>query len=280
MIQLRCVSRLGRCFAAAAGFGFMVCQSFAGYVYEMEQTEYKNGKAGAPTAVTMLVEGDSIKMSGMGKDRSEVIYLGKDQTLLMIDHKRKSYTQLDKAMIEEMANQLKGAMAQMEAQMASMPPGQREMMERMMKGKMPQASQALDLSVKRTGEKDTIAGYKAEKVELSTASGKQSELWVASWSDLEGSEAVAESFKGMSQLFEGMVSALSQGPMSGLVGGGMQSSWLNQVEELEGFPVKSVAFDGSGRVEMETVLKSVEERKLDATEFKSPKGYKRQKVGQ
>src|SRR5690606_1935590 len=127
---------------------------------------------------------------------------------IILDHKRKSYTLLDKETVDEMAAQIQGAMAQMEEQLANMPPAQRKMMEGMMKNRMPQlGGEKLELIVKRTGDEDTIAGYEAERVDVSTSEGKQRELWVAPWSELEGSKEIAGSFTGMATMFESMMSA-------------------------------------------------------------------------
>ena len=53
-----------------------------------------------------------------------------------MDHKDKSYIVMDEAMLDEVSAQMSEAMKEMEAQLASMPPEQRAMVEQMMKGQM------------------------------------------------------------------------------------------------------------------------------------------------
>lgn len=270
---------MGRCLAAASVF--LAAEALGGFVYDMAQTEFKGGKPGESVATEIKVEGSKIKMSGLGDENSEFIYDGTQQAMLILDHKRKSFMQLDKQTIDQIASQLGEAMKQMEEQMAAMPPAQRAMMEKMMKGKMPQGAEAQpELTVTRTGEKDTLSGFKAEKVEVGSAAGKQRELWVAKWSDLKGSEEVGEAFKGMSELFAGMMSAFSQGPMSQMFQRGGETNWIEQVQKLEGFPVLTREFDAAGKILSETALSQIREMAIPASEFEAPKGYKRQKLDQ
>lgn len=269
---------LGRCLVAASVL--VVSQTFAGYVYDLSQTEFRNGKEAAENDMKIMVEDSKVKMSGYGENEGEMIYDGSDQSMLIVDHKRKSYMKLDKKTIDDLAAQLKGAMAQMEEQLANMPPAQRKMMEKMMKDRMPKAAEPkAELSISRTGEKDTVAGYKAEKVELSSPDGVRRELWVTPWTELKGSEEITSSFEGMAEFFESMISAFSQGPMAGMMQNQAQTDWLDQMHKLEGFPVKTREYNAAGKVESETTLTGIEERDIADSEFKAPKGYKRQKMG-
>ena len=54
--------------------------------------------------------------------------------------------------MKQMGQQMSAAMAQMQAAMKNMPPEQRAMMEKMMKGKMPQAAAA--------GSQDRVHGQR------------------------------------------------------------------------------------------------------------------------
>ena len=65
-----------------------------------------------------------------------MIFDGTKEVLWAINPERKTYTEMTKADVEQMAGQMNAAMAQMQAQMAQMPPAQREQMERMMAGRM------------------------------------------------------------------------------------------------------------------------------------------------
>lgn len=271
--------KLGRMLAASL---FLVTNAFAGYVYELSQTDAEDGTSSKSESgsTKFMVDGSKIKMSGFGDGGSEMIYNGDRQEMLIVNHDRKSYFQLDKKSVEEMAAKVNDAMAQMEAQLAKMPPAQRQMMENMMKDKMPAAvSEKPELTVSRTGKTDTVAGYEAERIDVMSPDGKQRELWVASWSDLKGSKQIAEAFKGMSQLFSGMMNAFSEGPLGRFAQVQTQNDWMEQMHQLNGFPVMTREFDKAGKLISETALSNVEETDIADSEFAPPKGYKRQKMG-
>lgn len=276
MFTYCCLAKLGRSVLLASVF--FVSNAFAGYVYDLSQKEVSGSGKEEDTIAKIFVDGGKIKMSGLGEN-NEVIFDGSSMALILVDHKKKSYLQMDQESIAELTSKLNDAMAEMERQLESVPPAQRKMMERMMKGKMPSMDQPkVETSVNRTGETDTIAGYKAEKVEVNSSDGSKQELWVVPWSKLGGSEEISEAFTGMSSLFDDLMGALSQGPMSGFAGGKSQSGWVDKLKGLEGFPVMAKAYDQAGKLVSETLLSDIEEVDIAASEFKAPKGYKRQKM--
>lgn len=259
----------------AVTFLLTASQAVAGYLYEFSET--RGGQA--ETAMVVRIEGASIKLSQSKEASSETIFDGGTQALMMIDHAKRRYTNLDKETLVAVAEKLTQAMAEMEAQLAGMPPAQREMMERMMKGAIPQAAAALpEVTFKRTGETDTIAGIKAEKVEQFADGRKSKELWIASWADLKGGESIKEAFVNMSELFQEIATAFSQGPMKGMFTSIGERSGMNQLADLGGFPVKAVDYDASGTVDSEMALTHFEVKAFPSETFKAPKGYKKQKV--
>lgn len=248
-------------------------QLLAGYVYEIESV----GDTDSSGSSQMMVEGSLIKMEMAGQRNGAMIYNGETRELIIIDHQRKSYMSLNEAEIAKLAAQMNAVMAEMEEQLASMPPAQRQMMENMMKSKMPQIAEKMEISVERTGEMETVAGHKAERVEMRIGTGDRRELWVTDWSNLKGGEEVAAAMKGMASLFEDFVSSMSQGPMAGMFEGG-GNNWLGKLDEMGGYPIRIREYDASGKLAAQTTLQSVEEMTIGAAAFRAPKGYKKQKM--
>lgn len=265
------VSTMGRRLVAASVLLFAT-HAFGGYVYELAPSESSD----APGS-RIMVEGSKLKMALGGSRESDIVYDGAAKELLIIDHKRKSYVGLGKEQIDKLSQKLTDAMAQMEQQLANVPPAQRKMMENMMKDRMPQLAEQVEVLVSRTGETETIAGYNAEKVEVKTGDTRQ-ELWVVDWADLEGSEQISAGMEGMSELFSGLMSTLSQSPMGNMFEG-QQANLFGQFKEIGGFPVRTREYDASGKLVSELALKGIESVSIDASEFRAPKGYKRQKMG-
>ena len=63
--------------------------------------------------------------TGMRGEKTVVIFDGTRQVLTMIDNEKKTYTEMTQEDAEKMGAQLSGMMAQIEKQMATMPPEQR-----------------------------------------------------------------------------------------------------------------------------------------------------------
>ena len=107
-----------------------------------------------------------------------MIFDGTKEVLWAINTERKTYTEMTKADVDQMAGQMNAAMAQMQAQMAQMLPAQREQMERMMAGRMgAMMAAAPKTEYRKTGSGkvgswtcDTYEGYRNNQkaVELCT----------------------------------------------------------------------------------------------------------------
>src|SRR5262245_27173356 len=64
-----------------------------------------------------------------------VVFDGNAQVLRLIDDEAKTYNEMTKADVDRLGEQMAGAMAMMQQQMANMPPEQRAQMEAMMRGR-------------------------------------------------------------------------------------------------------------------------------------------------
>lgn len=63
------------------------------------------------------------------------VFDGRSQVMYLIDNERKEYTELTRADLERLGAQMQAALAQMQAQMANMPPAARAQMEAMLAGR-------------------------------------------------------------------------------------------------------------------------------------------------
>lgn len=246
---------------------------FGGYVYEFQGSSSGGGN------VSLMVDGDKIRVTSQDGSGTDMIFDASTSTMITLEHNRKRYMELDEATVQELASQIENAMAEMEKQLASMPPAQRKMMENMMKGKMQGMGEVLpELTFKRTGESDTKHGYKVEKVLLLKDGVESSELWVADWDEVQGSKELMKSFKAMSEMFNDMMKAFAKGPMAGMIAKNATSNWFGQIEDLGGMPIVSTELNGNGKGKTQMTLSSVEERDFEPSTFEVPKGYKKQKM--
>lgn len=256
-----------------AGALLLTSTAFGGYVYEFQQSEDAAG------STRLMVEGDKIRITSGGSSAADMIFDASASSMTLLEHDRKRYVNLDKATVEDIAKQIEEAMAEMEKQLASLPPAQRKMMESMMQGKMKGMGEAPpEISFDRTGETDTKSGYDVEKVIVLEDGVPARELWVADWDDVEGSAELTNGLNAMADMFNDMTKAFSKGPMAGMIGGQATSNWYGRIEEIGGMPIVASELGENGTAQPQTILSKVEEREIEASAFEVPKGYKKQKM--
>ena len=117
-----------------------------------------------------------------GDMHASVIFRGDRQHLVVLDHNRKSYFILDDKMVSRVSSQPGDMMAQMEAQLAKLPPQQREMARRMMESRMPSTATAakqkqIPHRVDARQETKEINGYSCQLFEVFGGKQKVSSVW-------------------------------------------------------------------------------------------------------
>lgn len=236
----------------------LVCSAAgAGVVVEME---VQGGEK-----ETVYAHGEMARMdSHAGGDDMSMIF--RDETFWFLDHAAKTGQKIDEQGMSELTSQLAAVMKQLE----QLPPQQREMMEKMMKGKMPGGMgeepppQRID-----KGAAEQVGEYRCT---VHTLYSGEEKVWEVCSAD-EGVEAdMAEAmgaFRAMSQFAEKLQEALGQGPLAG-----MMKTPFSKIDDLNGFPVRVRSYDSQGRLVRESTLKSITRQDVDETIFEVPKGYK------
>lgn len=164
---------------------------------------------GALGARTNQIQIERTRMRAESSDakgeKQVMVFDGTKQVLDIIYIDKKTYTEMTKDDVEKMGGQLSDAMAQMQKQMANLPPEQRAQMEAMMKGRMGGAGTAAAPKVhyKKTGT-DTVGKWTCDKYEGFDNDQKTSEVCTVdpkvlgfAASDFEISRQLAEFFKKM-----------------------------------------------------------------------------------
>lgn len=83
------------------------------------------------------IEGGRMRVESTGApgERQTIIFDGTKQVMWIVNHDKKTYSELTKADVDRIGGQVAGAMAQMQEQLKNMPPEQRAMVEKMMQGR-------------------------------------------------------------------------------------------------------------------------------------------------
>lgn len=254
-----------------------------GVVFEMTTVDHTRG--GETDVGLLQVSGPDVAMAvTTGEGRGRMIFRGEAREMIVVDDSDRSYMTLDEARLAALAEQMNAAMAQMEQMLASLPPEQRAMIERMqeqgMSGmpgmeNMPSMTPPAEVEVRATGRSETRAGYPTEEYEILEDGVVARRLWVAPWSEVEGAEEARDAMMGMVRFFDDFLAAMPRMPGQD---GAMIRNPFRHMDMESGVPVVSQELSPEGQVERETTITSVERRVLESATFQPPEGYTRRSL--
>jgi hypothetical protein len=213
---------------------------------------------------TVMVQDGKIRVSN-AKEASGVIL--SDKMLYVLDDKKKTYSEIDKATMKKTMDQAGAQMKQMQEQMKNLPPEQRAQMEKMMGEHMPgmMSGKKDTYEAKDTGKSDTSEGRKCRVWNLLKNGVVNEELCVVPFASLPGKEDFEKTFREIAEAFEGMT--------SGMPGAG---DAIKARKGINGYPVRVRSFDAAGKPRgTETVLTKWVEESLPGATFEIPAGYKK-----
>jgi len=193
------------------------------------------------------------KMKVVDFTNNEIMIFRFDKGLIWtIDTKDKTYEEVT---FEQMENSMKNAKAEISKQMQKMSPEEKEMMEKMMGGKMGAmfGGKPLSIEFKSTGQKKTIKGHRCEQVMMYMGDDPMMEFWMSS------KYSLGDDFL---KIYQKM--GLIKGKISGNT-------------KLKGFPIftKMEMDTGMGKMNVETTTTKIVPSSIPDKEFELPKGYKK-----
>jgi hypothetical protein len=242
----------------------------------------KGGGQGDEDKQQVIMQANQMKTVMLGSD-------GKPETAFILDLNAETFTQVNyregsymTAKVQEYAQMLSGgmkdAMSAMKEALKDVPPEQRQMMEQMMRSKMPQGDdkpgdcREPKIETRKTGRQATIAGYSAVAYEILADGKPDSELWIA-----KGIAAGKElDPKKLERVMGEFMKAVPRcGPAAGPPGSRRPGIGQDQAWKLasEGYPVKTIMRGGSGAT-VEVV--KADSRSVPASEFQPPANFTRQ----
>lgn len=235
-----------RHFAFAATAIFATGSLFAGVKIVSETTDLNTKKV---TTDTILLDANRMRMD---MDKGTVVMFltdGGRNRMVMLNKDKNEYQEIDEATMKQMAAQMSGAMAQMDAAMKNMPPEQRAMMEKMMKGKMPQAAAPVKTVYTAKGG-SSVNGFSCTKYEGMRGAEKEADVCAAVPAQLKLTASDMQIFEKMREFSSSLLSALSNSPVK-------ISVPTNSLEAgYEGFPIQRTEYSG-GQPTTRGELKSI-----------------------
>jgi hypothetical protein len=246
-----------RRFAVVATAVLVAGPLLAGTRIQMENTDLAANKT-----ATEVILMDNTRLRVDADANTSVLFLtdGGRNRMVILDKTKNTYQEIDEQMMKQMGQQMAGAMAQMDAAMKNMPPEQRAMMEKMMKGKMPQATPTVRTVYSAKGS-GTVNGFSCTKYEGMRGAEKVAEVCAASASQIKVTPGDYQVFEKMKQFTSGLQDAMKNSPFAT----GIQSASVAD-SGVEGFPVQTVSFR-NGQAAIRTELKSVTNASFSDADF-------------
>ena len=199
-----------------------------------------------------------------------VIFRGDKKLLWSLDSKNKTYSELTQEDFQAMGSSMNDAMSQMQEAMKNMTPEQRAMMEKMMKGRMPEAPTQTKRTVKATGESKTINGFACSGYVVSKDDGTSIEMWATDPKALKLSADDLATCKEMADFIKTSVPQMGQ--LQDLV-----KDFAHPKEnDVPGLPILSIQKDKGGQEISRAEIVKIESGAVPAERFEVPEGFTKQ----
>lgn len=208
--------------------------------------------------------------SAGGGGKQVVIFDATRSVISIVSVDRRTYIEMTKAQIDQLAGQLQGAMAQMETMMAGMPPAQRAQMEAMMRGRgMGGAPAAPPRTVYVKTGADRVGQWACDKYEGTQNGQKVSELCTVPPAAIGLTAADTAVMQQLGELFKGLTSMASQLAPSSMIDIGRMEQ-----QGYSGLPIRSVTMGAGGTTTSELV--DLTRGDVPDSQFQVPAGFQKQ----
>lgn len=218
--------------------------------------EYRDANDNS-TSMTMKIADGRVAMQDHSQ-QEHMLFTTSDQRMYIINPRKREYVVMDEATMEELAGTVNSAMAEMEKQLAEMPPAQREQMKKMMGGMMDAGKKMMEPKISRSGRTDSFAGYDCEYVTMTIPNISESEMCVTDISNIDIPAADRATMEAMQDHMRMMSEKMSETL-------GMNIPF----NQIDGFPVFIRDEESpQGRVV------NISNADFDTTELQVPEGYR------
>ena len=237
---------------------FATAPMFAGVKIVSENTDLATKKV---TTDTILMDANRMRFDS--DDGKSVMFLtdGGRNRMVMLDKAKNQYEEIDEQTMQQMGQQMSAAMAQMQAALKNVPPDQRAMVEKMMKGKMPQAAAPAPKTVYTAKGSGSVNGFSCTKYEGDLSGVKESEVCAALPAQIKLTPADLQIFDKMKEFSSSLLSALANSPIHIEVpkNYGFESGY-------DGFPIQRTDFE-NGQATKRSELKSLTRTNFTDADF-------------
>jgi hypothetical protein len=230
---------------------------WAGVRVKADQTEIKSNET---TQQELLLDNDRLRANE--KNRSMLFLTdGGRERMVVLDPSRNEYREMDRQTMEQVSQQLQGALGQLQSQLQNLPPEQRARLEQMMKGRMGQAGQAAAPRTTYTAKgSGSVNGFACTKYEGMRGAEKVADLCAAKPADVRFNSSDFQVIDKMREFGASMLTTLANSPL-----GNSRVTDLMQ-PGYEGLPVEQTNYS-DGKAINKWEVKSIERVSFSDADF-------------
>lgn len=254
-------------------FGIAISPAFSQTTKALVISSTTLDQKAKPTTSKAYLKDDKMAVeTGDDKQQQMMLFDAEKETFYMINHKKKEYTEMTRQDLEALAAMMQQQMAAMEKQLEMMPESQRAMIREKMGAAFGVGQKPAAYSVDEKGVQ--VKGWKTDKYIGSADGQKQSEIYIAKFSELgqkpEDFEVMGKFFNLIKEYMQGMsknMPALS----IGFFGEGMP-------DYDDGVPVKTIMYNAQQEAISTSTVDSIEEESVEEHIFSVPDNYKKKEM--
>lgn len=233
----------------------------AGIYVELVDREISSGAT--QLSQKMYVQGGN----GRFVDADGLVSIIKGNTMYFLDDNDQTYIVFDQATMTQLAKQLSSQLERQKEQIAKLPPDQRAQLEALLDEQGIKEVDAID-----TGKSDKVEGRSCRVWEITRGGKPDDQICVVPFASLPGKENIQAVFASFAKVFEEMAKNVP-------TLAGMMSNEFDAQVKVNGFPVRSRAYDNGRLGEHEQLLKVWREEAVPASMFEIPAGYQPKQMG-
>jgi hypothetical protein len=235
---------------------------WAGVRIKVDVTDLKTGKT---TQQELILDANRLRVNINGESQQNSVFFLTDNgrsRMVMLDRGTNEYREMDQQTLNQVSQQLTGAMAQLQTQLQNLPPEQRARIEQMMKGRGPAPGGAAPApkttyTAKGSG---SVNGFPCTKYEGTRGAEKVADVCAAKPEDLRFTAADFQVFDQMRQFTSSLTSGLANSPFAGAQFTGLAD------QGFDGFPIQRTSFSG-GQATGKTEVKSIDRATFSDSDF-------------
>jgi len=228
----------------------------------------QNTFGGKTSTDHVYIKGGMIRADS-GQGDGYMIFDSSRGTITTVEPGEQRYTVMTKEDLQAMGSAVQNAMKQMEAQLANLPPEQREQVRAMMKQRMGAMMQSQDQApetrIVQTGQSKTVGGYDCAMVNIMVDGEQTGSACMTQWDELDIAAADRKTVQSMMDFSREMAKQF----------GGMMPTHMAAMTQ-DGYPVQWENRSGGTTISGE--LKSMEGGPVSDDLFQVPSGYTERKL--